>query len=215
MNELEMVKQSETIFAEVKDLGRIQTIKTPDEYSEINEAQSRRKKAIKLIDNLFDPHIAQLYQAHKSGVSLKKKFSDPLLALVKEDDQKMMSFREVQRRIAAKKEEELQAAARRKAEDEQLALAEALHRDGQTEEAEMVIQEETVVPTVIVPPEIPKSDELKFTRYWKFRVVNKDQVPRDFLTVDEVKLGQYARMQKENAKISGVEFFYTESSSSK
>jgi hypothetical protein len=42
---------------------------------------------------------------------------------------------------------------------------------------------------------------------WKFRIVDADAIPREFLTPDEKRIGEIARTMKESASIPGVEFF--------
>lgn len=42
---------------------------------------------------------------------------------------------------------------------------------------------------------------------WRFRVIDPALVPREFLMIDEKKLGEHARTMKEKAQVAGVEFF--------
>lgn len=165
------------------------------------------KRGRKTIDEFMDPIVKANFEAHKTSVAQKRKLTDPLDSAERIVKAKMVMYQAEQDRIASRKEEELRAQLRKKAEDEQLALAEALDRDGQKEEAEMVLQETVQVAPVVVAPEVPRVSGVSFREVWKFRIVNKDQIPRDYLMPDETKLGQYARMQKDGAKMSGVEFY--------
>ena len=47
----------------------------------------------------------------------------------------------------------------------------------------------------------------RVNRPWKFRVVDATLVPRQYLMVDESKLGQLARSAKSDAAVPGVEFY--------
>ncbi|MDE3244474.1 MAG: hypothetical protein KGN80_00190 [Acidobacteriota bacterium] len=47
----------------------------------------------------------------------------------------------------------------------------------------------------------------RVNRPWKFRVVDAAMVPREYLMVDESKLGQLARSAKSDAAVPGVEFY--------
>ena len=50
---------------------------------------------------------------------------------------------------------------------------------------------------------------------WKYRIVDAEAIPREYLMIDEKKLGAYARAMKEGAKVAGVEFYAEETLSSK
>jgi len=45
------------------------------------------------------------------------------------------------------------------------------------------------------------------TKRWSFRITNPALVPREYLTVDEQKIGAVVRALKDQAKIPGVEVF--------
>ncbi len=57
---------------------------------------------------------------------------------------------------------------------------------------------------------VPSINGISKRKDWTFEVVDPSQVPREYLLVDEVKLGKYVRMEKENASVPGVRFFATE-----
>lgn len=46
-----------------------------------------------------------------------------------------------------------------------------------------------------------------FVTTWKFEIVQPAKLPREFLMADEVKIGQYVRAMKQDAKIDGVRIF--------
>ena len=46
-----------------------------------------------------------------------------------------------------------------------------------------------------------------FVEIWKFRVVNPDLVPREYLIIDEKKLNEIARTTKGTINIAGIEFY--------
>ena len=53
---------------------------------------------------------------------------------------------------------------------------------------------------------LTKPSGISTRQVWGFRVVDESLVPREFLMVDEKKLGQYARAMKAGAKVAGIEF---------
>jgi hypothetical protein len=64
------------------------------------------------------------------------------------------------------------------------------------------------------PPDMPEiapvaAAGIGFGSKWEFNVVDPMLVPREFLMVDEKKIGQYVRAMKETAVIPGVRIFKT------
>jgi hypothetical protein len=99
------------------------------------------------------------------------------------------------RRIAEEQRQELERRAVKAAEQ------------GKTEKAEELIER-----AVAVVPEAPATAPLKaagmsFSEQWEFEITNPEAVPREFCKVDEMKIGQYVRAMKANAKITGVRIF--------
>ena len=110
---------------------------------------------------------------------------------------------ERQRKIeeeAKKKEEALQkAAALEKAGDQEKA-------EKELEKAEKIEEEET---KLAEEPEIkvttPETKGTSITQHWKFRVKNLKLVPREWLKLDEVKVGAAVRLSKGKIEIPGIE----------
>jgi hypothetical protein len=42
---------------------------------------------------------------------------------------------------------------------------------------------------------------------WKHRIIDETKVPREYLMIDESKLGAMARATKGTVKVDGVEFY--------
>jgi hypothetical protein len=57
------------------------------------------------------------------------------------------------------------------------------------------------------PPPVAKIAGVQTREIWKWRVVDANKIPREFLIPDEAKLGRLARELKGEAKVEGVEFF--------
>jgi len=170
-------------------------------------ARQRRKE----IDAAFEPSITAAYSAHKKIVALKRQATEKLDTFESTVKKRMVDFQISQRRIAQAKEEELKATLKSRAEDEQLAVAMELDNAGETEQAHEILSQEVSIPSIVVAPEIPKSEGISMRKVWKFRVDDPEAVPRDFLCLDEKKLGAYARAMKEMAKVPGVTFYSEDS----
>jgi hypothetical protein len=92
-------------------------------------------------------------------------------------------------------------------EEMKLAQALALEQAGEKELAEAVLEQPSnIVPLIVAKPEIPNVG-VSFRKVWKFRIVNPDLIPREYLKIDEVKIGQVVRAMKDGTNIPGVEVF--------
>nr|WP_294525808.1 hypothetical protein [uncultured Rhodopila sp.] len=78
---------------------------------------------------------------------------------------------------------------------------------GQTEKAETLLARAEEV-TPVKPDLAPvKAAGMGFGEAWEFEIIDAAAIPREFLKVDEAKIGQYVRAMKQSAKIAGVRFF--------
>jgi hypothetical protein len=67
------------------------------------------------------------------------------------------------------------------------------------------------VPQVKVQPNIPTQAGVPSRKTWKFRVLDETQIPRAFMTPNEIKIGATVRFNKDKAKseaeITGIEAY--------
>jgi len=164
----------------------------------------------KQVDEMFDPAVKAAYESHRKMVALKRQFTDRLDTVERDLKGRMISYQNEQKRIADERESQLRESLRKKEEEEKLATAIRLEETGDKEGADAVMQEEVVVPSVIVQPDIPQTDGISTRKVWKFRIVDAAKIPAQFLCVDEKKLGAYARSMRETAAVPGVEFYAEE-----
>lgn len=165
-------------------------------------------KAIrKEIGEVFDPIISKAHLAHKEAVGQKKKAEAPLLKAEGIVKPRIAEYAKEQERVRQEEQARLLREAEKKAEEERLAKAEEAEKAGEKEEAEAILNEPDFVPPPVVAKTIPKLEGVSFRKNWKYQIVNDALVPRDFLTVDTIKLGQYARSFKDKAKVAGVTFY--------
>jgi hypothetical protein len=106
---------------------------------------------------------------------------------------------------------ELQAAqeAVRQAEDPFMAALLQEDADEALQATQEAIREVRAVESAPLCPDLPKvaAAGTRIVRPWKFRIVDPALIPREYLAVDEVKIGAYVRAMKESASIPGVETF--------
>lgn len=118
----------------------------------------------------------------------------------------MAQYQVEQERIRRAEEERQRAILKAQEEDARLAEAAAAEKNGDKEAAEALINAPVNVPPVILPkPEATKG--VSYREVWKFRITNVNIIPREYLAVDEQKIGGVVRSLKENASIPGVEVY--------
>ena len=88
-------------------------------------------------------------------------------------------------------------------------MQEALEAEaqGETETADAIINEPAYVPPVVVAKTLPKVAGMSIRENWTFRIVNPNLIPREYLKVDEVKIGGVVRSLKEQCRIPGIEVY--------
>jgi hypothetical protein len=116
---------------------------------------------------------------------------------------KMATFEAAERERIRREEEAAERRARAEREElERRALA-AIEK-GQEEKAETLLARASEV--VPQPPETAplKAAGMGFGEMWEFTIIDAALLPREYLQPDMVKIGQYVRAMKADAKIPGV-----------
>ena len=166
------------------------------------------KKMRKEINDTFDPIIQKAHQTHKEAVMQKKKYEEPLKKAEDMIKLQIAGYMTEQERIRKEIEERLarEEAERKKIEEEKLKEAEALEEEGFIEEAEKAL-EEIPLPSTYIPPEKLKLNGTAIRKDWKWRVININQVPREYLIIDSSKITQLVKSTKGQARIPGIEIY--------
>lgn len=108
----------------------------------------------------------------------------------------MLTYKQAQERKAREEREKAAAEARRIAEEAKAKNPEA--------------PPPVVIAAPVVAKEAPKVSGVSTREVWKFRVTDPAAVPREYLVVDEQKLGAMARSTKGTVTVPGVEFYSEE-----
>ena len=199
------------------------TVKDNDSLQKANEMLTGIKALRKEIVNTFKP-IKQAIDNSKKEVLEKERKHDAPLAEAQDwlsaqmsnyytEQEKIRKAEEDRLREIARKQEQERIEAERKA-DEERRIQEALNAEasGNKEEAEAILKEEFIpepvfTPEPIVPQSTPKLQGTTFRENWKFRISDPMKVPRKYLKVDEVMIGQVVRAEKGRANIPGVDIY--------
>ena len=183
-------------------------INNQDQYKQAGEFFESVNALIKKAKECFDPIVEAAYKAHKQAVAKRDEVIKPLEQAKSKVKMLMIEYTEKIAREAAEAKRKAEEEERKKLEEQRLQQAIELENAGMKEAAEAVL-ETPVVPLVYLPaePTLPKVNGFKSRTVWKFKIVNESIIPREYLIVDEVKIGQVVRAMKNLTKIPGVEVY--------
>ena len=197
-----------TLALSVPDQAKqIAIIKTVEDYTRAGQILLTIKEIRKKIENTFKP-IKQKMDAAKKEVLDQEKLADKPLAEAEAYIKPLISaYNTEQEKIRLAEEERLREIARK--EEEERILREAINavNHGNQEEAEAIILAPIQAPPIVVPKTVPKVQGVSFSKIWKFRIVDANKIPREYLCPDEVKIGGVVRATKGTIQISGIEIY--------
>lgn len=171
------------------------------------EMMLESKRRVKAIDERFKKPIADATAALNSVRDLRTELREPYERIEVEILKPAMAkFNAEQDRKRRVEEDKLRAEAKKREEDARLRDAEALAQDGQPELADAVLSAPVVVPPVVLPrSETPAG--ISYRDIWRFEILDPNVVPREYLTVDEKKIGGVVRALKGETRITGVRVY--------
>lgn len=204
MGELELMQQKVTIMQ--SEVFEIQ-ITNPETYRRAGDLLVALKDMDKAIRNYFRPLKES---AHKAWQSICKRETEELSKI-----KKPISYLNEQMTLyniaeEKKRQEELiriTAELQKQEEARRLELAEQLEKAGNTEEAEAILTEDIFIPKPMVEKTTPKINGLTLTTTWKWRVIDANIIPREYLKIDEAKINSVVKALKDNANIPGIEVY--------
>jgi hypothetical protein len=174
----------------------------------------------------FEPEKKRFYGWWKAACARENAVRDPLKRLDTKIKTAISDYLTEQTRQREARERELAETQRKLDHDRALAEAAALATCGDHALAEAVVAEAIAAPMpVVVLKDETKSIVSTVRRwYWRFSGGPKDitqtppkilvrslnLIPREFLCVDEKKVGAYVRSMKSSAVIPGIDVFYVD-----
>ncbi|MBA7601781.1 hypothetical protein ES703_08862 [subsurface metagenome] len=192
-----------------------ETLHTANEF--IHVCRQMEKK----IDDKMDPLIKKANELHRDTLATKREMKDPVAKAREIVSPQIMSYkRKIEEEIRAREEEKARKIEEeRKKKEEAFEKAAALEKAGdqekaeeEFEKAEKIEEEESLL--ALEPKFKPTAPETKGTSIrenWKFRVKNLKDVPREWLKLDEVKVGAAVRTSKGKIEIPGIETYSVDS----
>jgi len=163
------------------------------------------------VSSTFRPHIQAAHKNWKDLIAEEKKHMQPLeeaYDMVAKESKTYFLAQEVKRRVS---EQKLQEKSRKEEQDKKDDLerrAKSWEEKGNQAKADELRQD---AGTHVAPvPIIPKTEAPQGTytvKMWKFNILNVNEIPREFLMIDESKLKKYATAMKDSANVPGIQFY--------
>ncbi len=208
----------ETRALAIHEKARLVVVTDNDSMAIADNTKGLIKDMIKEIDATFKPMADKAFQAHRAITGKWKEVVQPL----KDADEYLTGqvkgyLRKLEEERQAE-ERRLAEIARKEAEERRLAEALQAEAEGNTEEAQAIIEEEVFIPTPVVKIETPKVDGRKYAMRPKARVINKLDVIKtvamnpaliDLIDINMTVANQKAKgMGKDLGKaIKGLEYY--------
>lgn len=212
----EMLKVAESLIESVQ----VKPINVHDEYEAISSDRNTVNDLIKLLEaerKALTKPIDELKQRVMTEFSVQ---TDKLAEIKTNCETEMLAFKRRldEERARQQRDIEIKAQAEAKAERDRLAaIAAQKEAEGECHVAEAIIEEAAKITAsvpVLAPVRIP-SEKVLTKKLWKFRIVDVNKIPREFLIPNEKLLQSIATSSKESAKVEGVEFYFEETISAK
>jgi len=170
---------------------------------------------IKEVKETFTPICDAAYKTWKTSVAKRDSYLDPLVEAQKAVKKLTGDYAADQEHIRLEAQRKAEEEARKAAEEQALmdaiAAEEEAKRNGATKEeaaheAEAVIAQPVYVAPVVIPKTVPKMQGGPIYRtIWKARITNEALIPRQYLSVDMVKINGVVRSLKHQHGIPGIE----------
>lgn len=205
---LQLVETNEIEVKALSIVDQAKAVKVVDieSYKYAGELWKSIGDMIKEVKATFDPICEAANKAHKAATAKRASFLDPLESVYRSVKRLMSDYDAEQERIRREAEEKLREQARKEEEERRLKEAIALEESGQKEVAEAVMETPVYVAPVVITKAVPKMEGGPvFRTVWKFRIVNQNIIPRQYLKVDEVAIGGVVRALKGQTNIPGIE----------
>jgi hypothetical protein len=180
-------------------------------FQHASDGVKRLAHILDQIDDLMDPIVKANYAAWKVSTGQKKKLAEPLQAASTTARHKLGAYLAEQEKARAQQEYALRMAAI--AEEEKLRAEEvkALEAEGKNREAEALKASPVDAPAIVLSTPAPQAEGVYSVTVWKFRITSEADVPLEYRTVDERKIGAVVRALKDQTRIPGVEVYAEES----
>ncbi len=230
MNTMTSTTEPENVDLEIKSLNKTiyaqeLIVDNNNKYLQAGEFLKSLKGLEDEICEAYDPSIDLAHKTHKSLLTTKKKYLDPVVSAKKIVTEKCLTYRRVENEKRIEAERQLQEQARLEAariterlrEEERLA-ASAHVESGDSDQAVQDLSIQTEPPAAVAPitapvvraEPIPEIQGLSVRHDWDFVIEDPSLVPAEYKIIDEKKIRGVVKALKDQASILGVRVFQRE-----
>jgi len=128
-------------------------------------------------------------------------------------DSAILRYQREKKQKAIQQQQADQKAAREEHESMFVEAAADLEREGRTGEAEALLESAIANAPSVAPvqTQAPMAKGVYITEKWSFEIFDESQIPREYLKVDETKIGKVVRAMQKDTNIPGVRAFPVDS----
>lgn len=178
-------------------------------YTEAGERLKFLRGAARKVEDWFKPLVDAAHKAHRELTTRRGETLRPVEAECTRLTVEMSRWKGEQDRLARER------AAQQAREEQELARSVALEEavtleaQGMPEEAAAVVEQAIAAPAPVIPiaQAAPKVDGISHRETWKFDIVDASLIPREYLSIDEKKLGAVVRALKGSTRIAGIRVY--------
>jgi hypothetical protein len=198
----------------IAQLAATFTVANAEQYAAAGDELKRVKAAQKRLDEVRLGMTRPLDSAKRAVMDFFRRPTQLLDDAELGIKRAMVTWSDEQERIRREAQRKAEEAARKERERLEAQAAKAA-AEGKVEKADTLAERAATVVPIVVPTEAPRVSGTSMREDWKFEVVDAAQVPREYLAVDEKKLGAVVRALKADAAIPGVRVFSVRSIASR
>lgn len=222
MNGSEAIDITPTIEVESKALAipekaKLIVVSDNDSMAMADNTKAAIKDMIKEIDGVFKPIADKAFQAHRAITGKWKEVKAPLEEADAYLTGQVKGYLRKLEEIRQEEERRLRDIARKQEEERRLAEALQAEQEGNTEEAQAILEEEIFVPPPVVKVDAPKVDNRKYRTIPRARLIDKMKLIKfvannpalaDLLDFNQgVANRKAASLGKEINNIAGLEYY--------
>lgn len=194
------------------------TITNAEEYAQVVQIGKIIADFRKETQAFFKPIKQQMDEPHDVACEIEKQFLNFIVPAENHLKTQATAFRVAQEKAREAEAKRIADEQRRQIEEQRLKDAEAAEAAGKTKLADALLSAPVHVKPIAesaLPQAAPKVEGVTKRVNWKFRVTDINAVPRDWMMVDEKRVGEFVRTNKEKAigVIPGIEAYSEESTS--
>lgn len=195
----ELTAQTETLLA----VGMNYTIATAADYTVAGVELQRVKAAQKRLEELRKSMTRPIDTAKKVIMDFFRAPEEKLTKAENGIKRSMLAYSQQQEELRREEQRKAEERAAKEQARLQAHAARAAER-GEHTKAEAFQDRAATVVAPVIQREAPAVTGISTREVWRFEVVHPNAVPREYLVVDEKKLGQVVRALKGDTNIPGV-----------